>query len=308
MAKSKVPPTDKNGAHPALLARLTPEERSTLLERRLGPTAVARDNQALASQLAQPMSVCLALADLNLGQLRLLRWLGMRPNLEATWAELLEAVGDRLSLEPRDAYLLDLRLWGLADAHPTERGGFVATYPAVIAHWPTRRRVELRQRLHEMTSDLLARTAGALGLKNPPTRKDGRIALIMSTLSEPATCRAAVERASAGARSLFARIRERGGSVTFQEVNRRAPVRRSVYTSYYGSMERFWRPLTRDETLDPLTEVVRCALVLPESLYGGSWYGPTSSAIPEEVEMAYSGKTLLDTGPMKPRSWSRPIR
>ena len=47
----------------ALLARLTPEERKVLLERRLGENAVALDDQALASQLTQPMAMGLALAN-----------------------------------------------------------------------------------------------------------------------------------------------------------------------------------------------------------------------------------------------------
>src|SRR5215213_8176887 len=95
----------------ALLARLTPEERSILLERRLGPNAVALDNNALASQLAQPASLAIALVELNYGQLLILRWLGTRRNLEATWSDLVAAIGDRLSPELLDTYLLDLKLW-----------------------------------------------------------------------------------------------------------------------------------------------------------------------------------------------------
>lgn len=186
-----------------LLARLTPEERSVLLERRLGENAVPLDNQALASQLTQPLSLGLALVELNVGQLLLLRWLGTRPNLEATWSELLEALGDRLSPELRDAYLLDLKLWGLADYHPTQRGGFVATYPAVVAHLPNPRGIKLRQRLQDMTTDLLARTAAALGLRNVPSKKDDRLTLLTATLSEPEACRAAVARLSPQARELF---------------------------------------------------------------------------------------------------------
>ena len=140
----------------ALLARLTPEERSVLLERRLGENTVALDNQALTNQLVQPVSLRLALAELNVGQLLLLRWLGTRPNLEATWAELLAALGDRLTPGLRDAYLLDLRLWGLADYHPTQRGGFFATYPAVVAHLPNPRGIKLRQRLQDTATDYLA--------------------------------------------------------------------------------------------------------------------------------------------------------
>ena len=51
-----------------LLARLTPEERGVLLERRLGEYAVPLDNQALASQLTQPMSLGLALVELTVGR------------------------------------------------------------------------------------------------------------------------------------------------------------------------------------------------------------------------------------------------
>ena len=285
-----------------LLARLTPEERSVLLERRLGANAVALDNQALTSHLVQPASLALALAELNFGQLLLLRWLGTRPNLEATWSELLEALGDRLTPELRDVYLKDLRIWGLADHHPTERGGWFGTYPAVIAHLPSRGTLKLRAKLEEMTTDLVARIASALGQKNPPTRKDGRIATIMSVVAEPEPCRQAVERLSPEARELFAWVRERGGSASVQELHQRAPVRRDIHSGYYGSggLDRFWRPLARGEKLDPTSELVRCALLMPYSPYAGGWYGPTAFMIPEEVELAYSGRTLLDAGPMQP--------
>src|SRR5688572_16679045 len=284
----------------ALLARLTPEERSVLLERRLGENTVALDNQALTNQLVQPVSLRFALAELNVGQLLLLRWLGTRPNLEATWAELLAALGDRLTPGLRDAYLLDLRLWGLADYHPTQRGGFFATYPAVVAHLPNPRGIKLRQRLQDTATDYLARIAGALGLSNPPTKKDGRIELIMATLSAAEPCRRAVERLSEQARALFEWVREHGGSVTAQEMGQRAPRKGRTYGSYYGSIGDYWLPVPKGETLDPLSELVRSCLILPTSPYAGAWYGATSFAIPEEVEMAYSGRTLLDSGPMQP--------
>src|SRR5688572_14166240 len=275
----------------ALLARLTPEERSTLLERRLGENTVALDNQALTNQLVQPVSVRLALAELNIAQLLLLRWLGTRPNLEATWAELLAALGDRITPGLRDAYLLDLRLWGLADYHPTQRGGFFATYPAVVTHLPNPRGIKLRQRLQDTSTDYLARIAGALGIKNPPSKKEDRIKVVMSVLAEPATCRPTVERLSEQARALFAWVREHGGSVTAQEMGQRAPRKGRMYGSYYGSVGDYWQPVPRGETLDPLSELVRSCLVLPTSPYAGAWYGATSFAIPDEVEMAYSGRT-----------------
>ena len=282
-----------------LLSRLTPEERTILLDRRLGPNAVALDHQALTSQLAHPASVALALGELNFGQLLLLRWLGTRPNLEAPWSDLVEALGDRLTPELRDAYLLDLRLWGLADHHPTERGGFFATYPAVIASLPATRGVRLRQQLPALTSDVLGKIAGALGLQNPPTTKDGRVELIMSNLSSPATCTWAVERLSPEARALFAWLREHDGWVAADQMNLRVPGRRTTYGMSYRSIDGFFQAPYKGDPLDPLTELVRCALVLPAML-PGSWYGPTGYAIPEEIELAYSGRTLLDSGPMQP--------
>ena len=271
-----------------------------LLERRLGPNAVALDNQALVSQMTHPTSLAQALLELNFGQLLLLRWLGTRPNLEATWSDLIQAIGDRLTPELRDAYLLDLRLWGLADYHPAQRGGFFATYPAVIAHLPTRRGVRAQQQLAGLTSDMLPRIAGALGLKNVPSRKEERLRLIMGTLAEAGSCRAVVERLSPEARSLFAWVREHDGWVTAQQMQERSPLPRTIYAGGYGLLDRFWHPVAKGAKLDPLSELVRCALVLPVSAYPGSWYGPSAYAIPEEVEMAYSGRTLLDSGPLQP--------
>src|SRR3954470_10245136 len=48
-----------------LLARLTPDERATVIERRLGPNAVPLDNRALANQLGNVREVGAALAQLN---------------------------------------------------------------------------------------------------------------------------------------------------------------------------------------------------------------------------------------------------
>src|SRR3954467_4434459 len=100
------------------LARLSPDERNALVARRLGPEARPLDNHALLGQLTLPLSIHMALAELNNGQLLLLRWLATRPNLTASWSELLEALGARLPDELRDAYLQELRLSGLADFDP----------------------------------------------------------------------------------------------------------------------------------------------------------------------------------------------
>ena len=91
-----------------LLARLTAAGLATVLDRRLGPNAAAIDEHALANQLANPASIAAALGEINNGQLALLRWLATRPNLQARWTELSEAIGDRLTPELRDGYLNDL--------------------------------------------------------------------------------------------------------------------------------------------------------------------------------------------------------
>ena len=285
-----------------LLARLTPDDRAILLERRLGPNAVAIDDAALASQLAQPASLAPALAQLNSGQLLLLRWLAARPNLRADWSELLEALGDRLAPELRDAYLSDLRQWGLADYDPDERGGFVATYPAVAANLPHRRGARLHPRLQELNSDVLFKIAGALGLKNVPTRKDGRIQAILDTLTQPERCREVVEQLSRPARELFEWVRSRGGWVGAREMSERVPPSRGMYGygGPYGTPDSYWRRDPPKGDGDSLDALVRRGLVLPLTPYPGGWYAPSAFAVADEVELAYSGRTLFDSGPMQP--------
>ena len=100
------------------------------------------------NQLAEPTSVREALAELNHGQLLLLRWLTTRPGLTATWSELLDALGDRLTPELRDGYLDDLRSLALADYDPKPDGGFFATYPAVAVVLSSSGSVKLRENLN----------------------------------------------------------------------------------------------------------------------------------------------------------------
>lgn len=283
-----------------LLARLTVDERATLLERRLGPNAVSIDEKALASRLAHPGSVAEALAQLNVAQLLMLRWLSTRPNLQAAWTELLDALGDRLPAELRDAYLSDLRLWGLADYDPRQRGGFFATYPAVIAALPSQRGVNLERRLSEMNSDVLMKMCSALGLKNPPTRKEDRLKLLMGVLAQPEAVQSAVQGLPRPVRELFDWVREQGGWVGLQQMLDRVPSKRRGYGTMYGSMGSWWTPLPRGETLDPLSELVRRGLVLPISPYPGGWYAPSAFAIAEEVELAFAGRTLFDSAPLQP--------
>ena len=287
-----------------LLAHLSPEDRAVLLERRLGPNAVAIDDAALASQLAQPASLAPALAQLNSAQLLLLRWLAGRPNLRAEWSELLGALGDRLAPELRDAYLNDLRQWGVADYDPDECGGFVATYPAVAANLPHRRGIRLRQRLEGLNSDVVLKLGGALGLKNLPTRKDGRIQAILDTLTHPERCRAAVEALPGPARELFEWVRERGGWVGVAEMSERVPPRGGTYGygygGPYGTMDSYWRSDPAKGDADPLDALMRRGLVLPLTPYPGGWYAPSAFAVTDEVELTYSGRTLFDTGPLQP--------
>ena len=109
-----------------LLARLSPDERATMLDRRLGPNAVPLDNHALAAQLATSASTSAALAQINGGQVLLLRWLRERKSLSASWSEIISAVGTRLTPEQLTVYLNDLRLWALADYDPHPKNGFFA--------------------------------------------------------------------------------------------------------------------------------------------------------------------------------------
>src|SRR3954447_8211802 len=95
-----------------LLGHLSSDERAELLDRRLGPNAVTLDTRALTEQLANPTGTRVALGQINQGQLLLLHWLPARPGLRASWHELTDALGDRLTPELRDGYLQDLRLWG----------------------------------------------------------------------------------------------------------------------------------------------------------------------------------------------------
>ena len=283
-----------------LLSRLTADERATLLERRFGPDDVPTDKQLVVNLLADPQSVAEAVAQLNVAQLLMLRWLSTRPKLEATWLELVDALGDRLSAELRDAYLTDLRLWGLADYDPKQRGGFFATYPAVAAALPPQRGANLERRLAEMNSDVLMKMCSALGLKNPPTRKDDRLRLLVGTLTRADSVRSAVNGLPRPARDLFDWVREQGGWVGNHQMMERAPPKRRGYGSMYGSMDSWWTPLARGETLDPLSELVRRGLVLPISPYPGGWYAPSAFAIAEEVELAFAGRTLFDSAPLQP--------
>src|SRR4030095_7030555 len=196
-----------------LLARLTPDERATLLERRLGPNAVALDDRALFDQLAQPHAVGAALARLNSAQLLLLRWLSTRPGLQATWPELLEAIGDRLTSELLTAYLHDLKLWGLVDYDPRPKDGFFVTYPAVATRLPARRGVHLGPTLSELSNEILLKVCAQLGVGNALTRKAARSQLVASALADTSRCRAVVEGLPGPARSLFDWIRDQGGFV-----------------------------------------------------------------------------------------------
>lgn len=283
-----------------LLARLTPDERAIVLERRLGPNAVGIDDRALAAQLAQPSSLTAVLWQLNNGQLVLLRWLATRRGLEATWTEFVEALGDRLAPGLRDAYLRDLRLWALVDYDPQPGGGFVGTYPAVVSVLPSQRNVKLRDHLTRLNSDVLLRMTGALGLRNPPTRKEPRIELLMDTLTQPESCRAAVGRLSDDARDLFEWVRSQDGWVGAQEMAHQAPAPVAYGSaSPYRGGDSIWYSRSKSEPVHPLTQLLRCGLVLPLSPYAG-WYAPSAFTIAEEVELAYSGRTLFDTSPLQP--------
>lgn len=283
-----------------LLARLSPDERAELLKRRGIRPLQARDDAELAGLLAQSRSLAPVWVELNSFQLLLLRWLARRPSLEASWAELLAALGERVSAEQAEAALGDLRLWGLLDFDPQGGRGFVATYPAVASSLPWRG-ASLVEQLQFTNSEDIRKMSSAVGLKKPPTRKDERIQLLAATLSQPESCQAVVEGLPPQARELFEWLREQGGRVSAATMKKRLPERASYdyYDSFgYGGFGSPWheRP---GRPSNPLAELVRRALVVGVTVYPGNWQA-AAYAIPDEVELAYSGRSLFDTAPLQP--------
>lgn len=280
-----------------LLKRLSADERATLVERRLGPNAVPPDARALAEQLANRTSTLAALAQINSGQLLLLRWLATQPSQLASWSELKVALGDRLPSELLQSYLEDLRLWGLADFDPSPRNGFFATYPAVTSNLPAGREAHLKPHLESLNSDALMRVCNALGVKSPPSRKESRIDLVLSLLATDSV-RSLVESLSPPARELFAWVREQGGWVDAGRMTQRVPRSTLNSSNGYGTYVTFWREEPARKSNDPLTELVRVRLLLPLFTYGNVWYPPTAFAIAVEVAQAYSSLELLDSSPL----------
>lgn len=298
-------PTRKKGCQDQmqlsdLLSRLTPDEREIMFERRAVPTPTRSDRQSLAMHLAHPASVGHALTELNAAQMRILEWLAIQPGFQGTWSALTDALGDRVPEQIRDAYLNDLRLLALVDFHPTERGGFVATYPAATSTVPTSHRQPLHERLGAINSDVLLRICSAMGMRPAPTRKDERIQAIVQTLSDSDRCRALVARLSDAGQQLFAWMLDQAALVPIGTIQSRvARPKPGRYARQPWTPEVLWDTPEKSQ-LDPLTELMRCALVFPIIPGSGGWYAPIGFVIPTEVRQAFTGRGFFDAVPLMP--------
>src|SRR5690242_18620762 len=91
-----------------LLARFTKHELEILYGRRV-PKRARRTPQDVALALTERESLAAALSELNLPQMRILEWLGERPNFQSSWQDLVVAVGERISWDLLHEYLSGLR-------------------------------------------------------------------------------------------------------------------------------------------------------------------------------------------------------
>ncbi|MFN8635516.1 MAG: helicase-associated domain-containing protein [Chloroflexota bacterium] len=283
-----------------LLKRLTKDERSTLIARRLGENATPLSDRALVEQLQYPASLKQAMLDINVGQLAILRWLSARPDHQAPWSDFVSAVGHRLPPALCESYLADLRLLGLLDYQTGGTGDFVATFSPVAAATPRGHGISLWTTLEQQTTDNLSKIAYGLGLHNLPSRKDDRAALIVRTLTSQPELVAILGRLSPQARSVFDWVRQRDGSVDVTSMVQHVGARSRAFQSGYGPIGPVWMSPPQGQTLDPLSELVRHALVVPVNAHSGSWYAPSAFAIPDEVEEAFSGQSPIDRMAMTP--------
>src|SRR5581483_4811750 len=96
---------------------------------------------------------------------------------EAPWSALLAELDGRVQATILEAELQDMRLWGLVDFRAS-KSGFVGTYAAAALALPSGT-VRLTDRLPGLTTESLRQICTQLGFKNPPTRKDERLATIV---------------------------------------------------------------------------------------------------------------------------------
>ncbi|MBI4494008.1 MAG: helicase-associated domain-containing protein [Chloroflexi bacterium] len=291
-----------------LLDRLSKEERRELLARRQVADAQGFDSRTLANQLAQPFALAPVFLELDNFQHLLLRWLASRTEHEAPWSALLDELRGRVPTEYLESEVRELRLWGLADYDPSPKKGFFATYPAAISVLPRGRRASLREALAQANSEALRQMLTTIGAKNPPTAKAARLGLLLSSLSRTDVCREVVAGLSEPARSIFDWVREQGGWVTYQQMASHPAARQSGVglgmTLSYGS---YWYGGGPPGVQHPVHELMRHGLLVvvsTSSSYVATW-GDSSYVVPEEVELAYSGRSLFDSGALRPPELQR---
>ena len=274
-----------------LLKRLTPAERKALAERR-GLAATETNDAVLAQQLVDPYNINAVYPELNNGQLLLLTWLARQPGHEASFAELVAAVGERLPREVLERQLQDLRGWGLVDFRTGPGEGFVGSYPAACSRAPGSKLPPLMATLNTSSSEELRQMATALGISKPPGRKEERLRAIVELLSNPVSCRRAVMALPPEAGELFEWIREQGGLVSQAQLLDRLADPKIRNMAYYGRSA-FWSDYYG--LPEVLVNLVRRGLLLVAARADWASFG---LAVPEEVELAYSGRTLFDLGPL----------
>ncbi|MCC7372022.1 MAG: helicase-associated domain-containing protein [Chloroflexi bacterium] len=277
-----------------LLRRMTASERATLVERRNVPPSFRSNDKSLTEALSTPSSVIVALAELGVAQIQILDWLATRPNLRASWSDLLADLKGRVPDDLLLTLLQDQRLMGLLDFKADARSGYVETYPAAVAVLPSARQRKLIDRLRPLNSDVVGRMCSSAGIRNAPTRKDDRVAALNALLTDPDRCRALVRSLSAGAQQLFAEIVERRSAITLDELHGRfKPSGHYYYGGAYWTVDAIWLGAQKNETPDPVTELMRCALLIGDAQYNAYWT-PTSYFIPADVRSAFSGEGSLD--------------
>lgn len=282
-----------------LLTRMTDQERRALAKSRLGIDVASTDAASLAAMFSDPVVISRALAQINLAQMRILRWLVRRPALQATWGEFVEALGGALPETARDEYLRRLRELLLLD-YDVGRGS-IATYPAVSAALPVPRQANLRAHLNQLKADSLHHMILAQELTSRLTRKDERIELIHETLTTAESCRALLARRTPSAHVLFQWLLDRGGWVDAATMYSRVGKPVIIERSYYYSADAWWSPRPSPKELaNPLVELVRCGLVVAVQDYRSSWYPASGYAIAEDVELASQGRSWFDRDGMHP--------
>lgn len=273
-----------------LLERMNSQERAQLLRRRGYDAKQPQDRQTISEVLSRRESLSYALLDLDAFQHLVLRWLVERQGMEALWPAFMQEIDGRVPDDYLTQELRDLRLWGLLDFE-AKSGGFVATYPAVAGALPLHVS-SLRDHLARQTTETLRELCTGLGLKSPPSDKNGRMQVLISALSQADFCRSLLERLPERTRVLFDWMRQQGGPVTTETLAHRPEVSMSrhdlEYMGYYG---RFTR------SMDSVALLLGHGLLV--SISDDGWR-TRAFIVADEVARAFSGQGLFDTEPLAP--------